>query len=159
MKSVCGRCYSWRLRSLHARGVWIEIGRSRTPGQVRGRHSPQGECGLKSGWDEKSASRKMSLPARGVWIEIAEALGPAPPERGHSPQGECGLKFRQPVRTIFTGGHSPQGGAGNGVLAWLLLPGHYLWDMPWAYFGKQRLKNAGICDMVWLVICRTGRCL
>ena len=56
------------LRSLPARGVWIEIG-----AQV---------CH----W-----SRSQSLPARGVWIEISTNRDGIW-HSGHSPQGECGLK-------------------------------------------------------------------
>ncbi len=64
---------AWALggdRSLPARGVWIEI-RVRILARVpTSRHSPQGECGLKSITIEIEGTFEMSLPARGVWIEI-----------------------------------------------------------------------------------------
>ena len=57
------------LRSLPARGVWIEIPPKHPP-KIRSSHSPQGECGLKSLGVLTSCIPLSSLPARGVWIEI-----------------------------------------------------------------------------------------
>ena len=58
-----------------------------------GRHSPQGECGLKYGQHQEDSNREpKSLPARGVWIEINNGSENVEDEDGHSPQGECGLK-------------------------------------------------------------------
>ena len=57
-------------------------------------HSPQGECGLKYGQHQEDSNREpKSLPARGVWIEINNGSENVEDEDGHSPQGECGLKL------------------------------------------------------------------
>ena len=58
------------MKSLPARGVWIEICRSRADTARWIGRSPQGECGLKFA----------------LLVEGAGGLG-------RSPQGECGLKF------------------------------------------------------------------
>ncbi len=60
------------LRSLPARGVWIEI-------EVR----------------QHARGREESLPARGVWIEMTTVLNFSDLVEGRSPQGECGLKFQE----------------------------------------------------------------
>ena len=102
------------LKSLPARGVWIEITIARCTINGIESHSPQGECGLKLKAIDGRKADKVSLPARGVWIEIRCSeckLHPhsSLPARGvwiemvslhgrrksrsrHSPQGECGLK-------------------------------------------------------------------
>ena len=99
------------------------------------RHSPHGECGLKSSKSPSLLNNFASLPARGVWVEISS---PSPsligslslPARGvwveiwhrppcrrpsgsHSPHGECGLKFL--FLSFGLGrvlGHSPHGECG-----------------------------------------------
>ena len=78
------------LRSLPARGVWIEIWRER-PGRLWG---------------------YGSLPARGVWIEIICRYRWRLVALRHSPQGECGLKLVQAVAPLVYGRHSPQGECG-----------------------------------------------
>ena len=63
------------LRSLPARGVWIEIGIGMMRYGTLTCRSPQGECGLK--YDLGNVIRHAglaSLPARGVWIEIIAGL-------------------------------------------------------------------------------------
>ena len=56
------------------------------------RHSPQGECGLKLDTIAWALGGDRSLPARGVWIEIRVRILARVPTSRHSPQGECGLK-------------------------------------------------------------------
>ena len=58
------------LRSLPARGVWIEIYRLAAWSADWTGRSPQGECGLKFRWLAWLLVESASLPARGVWIEI-----------------------------------------------------------------------------------------
>ena len=88
------RCRPSLSRSLPARGVWIEIGENvgHRPGERAGR-SPQGECGLKLRRPELSGLHEGSLPARGVWIEISTSLTNCSAQSRRSPQGECGLKY------------------------------------------------------------------
>ena len=45
------------------------------------RHSPQGECGLKSRNKRWTPWAHQSLPARGVWIEIFGPFGQAKRDR------------------------------------------------------------------------------
>ena len=56
--------------SLPAWGVWIEISVNAVSLASRLRHSPHGECGLKSKLMCLISRQKRSLPAWGVWIEI-----------------------------------------------------------------------------------------
>ena len=58
------------LLSLPARGVWVEIMCHCRLNWICIRHSPRGECGLKSGLYIKEKAIGKSLPARGVWVEI-----------------------------------------------------------------------------------------
>ena len=80
------------MRSLPARGVWIEIMRTIDTTLETHRRSPQGECGLKLHGRQDACLLGRSLPARGVWIEISSTTC-VDTCTGRSPQGECGLKF------------------------------------------------------------------
>ena len=60
--------------SLSARRVWIEITLYEIGGGLLFRHSPRGECGLKSNISEETMVGAVSLSARRVWIEILYAL-------------------------------------------------------------------------------------
>lgn len=65
------------LLSLPARGVWIEMYRTRHHGRYAPSHSPQGECGLK--FLDRLVKRSVpgSLSLRRAWIEIGVCSVPA----------------------------------------------------------------------------------
>ena len=65
------------LVSLPARGVWIEMYRTRHHGRYAPSHSPQGECGLK--FLDRLVKRSVpgSLSLRRAWIEIGVYSVPA----------------------------------------------------------------------------------
>ena len=65
-----------RYVSLPARGVWVEIGAGLQAQEGDFRHSPHGECGLKSTTSWATKCRTASLPARGVWVEISTPMSP-----------------------------------------------------------------------------------
>ena len=79
------------LRSLPARGVWIEIA------MLNGRQTRNSSLPARGVWIEmwyyfiQTCDYVKSLPARGVWIEIRDSMAPVFQPR-RSPQGECGLK-------------------------------------------------------------------
>ena len=66
-----------RHESLPARGVWIEMYRTRHHGRYAPSHSPQGECGLK--FLDRLVKRSVpgSLSLRRAWIEIGVCSVPA----------------------------------------------------------------------------------
>ncbi|EIT88131.1 hypothetical protein A200_06127 [Parascardovia denticolens IPLA 20019] len=68
------------LRSLPARGAWIEIKNDQIEGVDEDGRSPQGERGLKYRMIATGEPAIMSLPARGAWIEIVS--GSKPGRRG-----------------------------------------------------------------------------
>ena len=88
------------ISSLPAWGVWIEIRAGNPYEPPRERHSPHGECGLKSVPGRQNRRPHTSLPAWGVWIEIYIRVTSGSYGGSHSPHGECGLKslssFRAP---------------------------------------------------------------
>ena len=104
------------LRSLPARGAWIEITEFRRDIHVVTRRSPHGERGLKLilvitalavlgslpargawieifPWPQQLQRRRRSLPARGAWIEISGVSGAISSSTSRSPHGERGLKY------------------------------------------------------------------
>ena len=105
------------------------------PRRSGGRHSPHGECGLKSVHLNAGGGTGTSLPAWGVRVEIHPSnsvpfVAPSLPAwgvrvemttaeriarymRGHSPHGECGLKFAERlVLPSVLPSHSPHGECG-----------------------------------------------
>ena len=61
------------MRSLPARGAWIEIANNAVINTQAGR-SPQGERGLKYKLPVVELVFYASLPARGAWIEINQMI-------------------------------------------------------------------------------------
>ena len=99
------------LRSLPARGVWIEITPIERPTR---RWSSLPARGV---WIEiinivARSLRTRSLPARGVWIEISGQDLRNHGQRSRSPQGECGLKYAGVQAEPSHTGRSPQGECG-----------------------------------------------
>ena len=58
------------MRSLPARGAWIEIFPERPRPRRSPCRSPHGEHGLKYGCADQNKPCPKSLPARGAWIEM-----------------------------------------------------------------------------------------
>ena len=57
-------------RSLPARGAWIEIDSEQAMTYTEPSRSPHGERGLKYIGISRNAAFIVSLPARGAWIEM-----------------------------------------------------------------------------------------
>ena len=79
------------VRSLPARGAWIEI----YPRRYRFTAFPS--LPARGAWIEivvlnSKSAKVLSLPARGAWIEICVGSQPSSPWRRRSPRGERGLK-------------------------------------------------------------------
>ena len=70
MKFLVRRNVAVRVRSLPARGVWVEISKIIVVSFGTPSHSPHGECGLKFYVLYDLLNLLESLPARGVWVEI-----------------------------------------------------------------------------------------
>ena len=74
------------------------------------RHSPHGECGLKSGLSGLYEGTPGSLPAWGVWIDIIWFLSAFICHLCHSPHGECGLKYNRKALPFVAGRSLPAWG-------------------------------------------------
>ena len=101
------------LRSLPARGVWIEITRARQPQpHQRQRRSPQGECGLKWKLTFHPLIQACRSPQGECGLKYNDEPRITPRDVRRSPQGECGLKFQRRHERELHERRSPQGECG-----------------------------------------------